>query len=43
VGEARGNKLHLFEALGGEVVDQGGLPMVAQSRQQVRVVEAELR
>jgi hypothetical protein len=38
-----GNKLHLFEALGGEVVDRGGLPMVAPSQRRVRVVEAALR
>jgi hypothetical protein len=35
-----GNKPQLFEALGGEGVDRGGLPTVEQSRQRVRVVVA---
>jgi hypothetical protein len=38
-----GNKPHMFEALGGEGADQGGLPMVAQSLRWVRVVVMALR
>jgi hypothetical protein len=38
-----GNKPHLFVALGGEVVDRDGLPVVAQSWQRVRVVAAALQ
>jgi hypothetical protein len=37
-----GNKPYLFETLGGEGVDRSGLPVVAQSRRRVRVVEAAL-
>jgi hypothetical protein len=49
IGEGRrwerqeGNKPHLFEVMGWEGVDRGGLPTVAQSRRRVRVMVAVLR